>query len=227
MRLQGDRKGNTIWNFQSVKWKCRQRPEEGSPSTFQLYIYLKLVIWYSRRMRSRSLISWNLSLSSWVTVPTPSGLQISNVHGYHWNWIYRPGFFLLAFKTDHIDLMEKRGKVFFFFFFLWIGMMFTSKREVVSRTSETDIRHAHIHPNESTTRNEEKGENNQLNPSKDDRRLGRTYHGYTILRLTRTKVATQITGRTQNSFKTNMCGWRNCTPRFIYIYNTVERKGKY
>jgi hypothetical protein len=161
MRLQGDRKGNTIWNFQSAKWKCRQRPEEGSPSTLQLYIYLKLVIWYSRRMRSRSLISWNLSLSSWVTVPTPSGLQISNVHGYHWNWIYRPGIFLLAFKTDHIDLMEKRGKVFFFFFFFWGGGLgwCSQANERLYHARVKQIFVTHIHPNESTTRNEEKGEN--------------------------------------------------------------------
>jgi hypothetical protein len=172
MRLQGDRKGNTIWNFQSAKWKCRQRPEEGSPSTLQLYIYLKLVIWYSRRMRSRSLISWNLSLSSWVTVPTPSGLQISNVHGYHWNWIYRPGIFLLAFKTDHIDLMEKRGKVFFFFFFFWGGDwddVHKQTRGCITHEWNRYSSRTYIQTNQ-PQETKRKERINQLNPSKDDRR---------------------------------------------------------
>lgn len=42
--------------------------------------YRKFVIWFSRRTRSRSLISWNFSFSSWVTVPTPSGLHCKKTH---------------------------------------------------------------------------------------------------------------------------------------------------
>ena len=50
---------------------------------------LKFVSWCSRRIRSLSLIWVNVSFSSWVTVPTPSGLDkqengFKPVSNQHW-----------------------------------------------------------------------------------------------------------------------------------------------
>ena len=44
---------------------------------------LKFVIWCSRRTRSRFFIVVKFSFSSWVTVPTPSGLKSVK----YWYWL--------------------------------------------------------------------------------------------------------------------------------------------
>ena len=70
------RTGNTIWKREAPKNQseaaaARSWHKEGGA----LVMYLKLVIWNSKWTRRRSLMSWNFSFSSCVTVPTPSGLR--------------------------------------------------------------------------------------------------------------------------------------------------------
>lgn len=52
--------------------KHKTKPRKAETAWTQ--VYLKCVIWFSKRMRNRSFISSNFMRSSWRTVPMPSGL---------------------------------------------------------------------------------------------------------------------------------------------------------
>ena len=148
--------------------------------------YLKLVIWYSRWTRSRSLISWNLSFSSWVTVPTPSGLKIyksfvtNGSYGVVVLVIRLIGFccvcFWHSFKTEHIDLMG-------IFFLFRLGQRRQTRGDGAVEVTHgvKDIRHTLTkHLNASvwwSNSKDQVGWNRQTKPNsykiKDDRRRHR------------------------------------------------------
>ncbi len=143
MRLQGDRKGNTIWNFQSAKWKCRQRLEGGGSPPSNYIPEIGDLIFKANAKPFFDLLKLVLLLVSDCAYTVGS----ANIERSLPLKLNLPTGILLAFKTEHIDLMEGESTVF--------GLGWCSQaNERLYHARVKQIFVTHKHPNGSTMRNE-------------------------------------------------------------------------